>query len=110
MLYMCDVKVEYPASMSQRDLFTIWAQEADAALGAKQAGLIVGLWKCVGERRVIVILDVESPDVLDQITLDLPIMVALGHHVHIDVTALRPYENFAADLKQRALDTSRGKE
>jgi muconolactone delta-isomerase len=101
MLYHVDFHVEYPASMSQKDLFTLWAREAEAALGAKKAGVVVDLWKCVGARRVIAIVNVEGPDVLDQILLDLPIMKELGHHVQVEVTPLRRYEDFAADVKKR---------
>ena len=101
MLYHVDFTVEYSAAMSQRDLFTIWAKEADAALGAKQAGVVVDLWKCVGQRRVIAVVNVDSPDMLDQITLDLPIMVEMGQHVQIAVTPLRRYEDFASDVKKR---------
>jgi muconolactone D-isomerase len=101
MLYHLDFTVEYSAAMSQRDLFAIWAKEADAALGAKQAGVVVDLWKCVGQRRVIAVVNVDSPDMLDQITLDLPIMVEMGQHVQIAVTPLRRYEDFAADVKKR---------
>ncbi len=101
MLFHLDFNVEYPDSMSQKDLFEIWAREAEAALGAKEAGIVVDLWKCVGERRVIAIVDVESHDMLDQISLDLPIMKEHGQHVHIDVTPLRRYEDFAADVKER---------
>ncbi len=53
MLFHVDFHVEYGAKMSQQDLFAIWSREAEAALGAKQAGVVVDLWKCVGERRVI---------------------------------------------------------
>jgi muconolactone D-isomerase len=101
MLYHLLFNVEYPATMSQKDLFTIWAQEAEAALGAKKAGAVVDLWKCVGSRRVVAIVDVDGPDTLDQILMDLPIMQAHGQHVHIDVTPLRRYEDFAADVKKR---------
>jgi len=101
MLYHLDFHVEYPASMSQKDLFSIWAREADAALGAKQAGVVVDLWKCVGARRVIAVVNVDSLDTLDQILLDLPIMKEHGQHVQIDVTPLRRYEDFAADVKKR---------
>lgn len=48
MLYLLDFRVEYPATMSQKELFSIWAREADAALAAKQAGVVVDLWKCAG--------------------------------------------------------------
>ena len=101
MLYHLDFQVEYSATMTQQDLFTIWSQEADAALNAKSQGVVVDLWKCVGTRRVIVIIDVDSPDTLDQILLDLPIMKAMGQHVQVEVTPLRPYEHFAADMKAR---------
>ena len=101
MLYLLDFNVEYSADMSQRDLFEIWSREADAALGAKQAGVVVDLWKCVGERRVVVVVNVDSPDTLDRILLDLPIMKEHGQHVHVKVNALRRYEDFAADVKER---------
>ncbi len=101
MLYHLDFHVEYPATMSQKDLFAIWAREADAALGAKQAGAVVDLWKCVGARRVVAIVNVDGPDTLDRILLDLPIMKEHGQHVRVEVTPLRRYEDFAADVKQR---------
>jgi len=101
MLFHLDFYVEYPADMGQKDLFRIWAEEADAALGAKEAGVVVDLWKAVGTRRVIAIVNVDGPDTLDQILLDLPIMKQHGQHVHVDVTALRRYEDFASDVKER---------
>jgi muconolactone D-isomerase len=100
MLFHLDFHVEYGAAMSQHDLFATWSREARAALGAKQAGALVDLWKCAGERRVIAIADVESPDVLDDILLTLPIMVEVGQHVDIKVTALRRYEDFAATVNR----------
>jgi len=87
--------------MTQNDLFDIWADEAKAALGAKEAGVVVDLWKAVGERRVIAIVNVESMEILDQILLDLPIMRKMGQHVQVKVTALRTYEGFASDVKER---------
>ena len=99
MLYHLDFHVEYPAAMSQQDLFTIWSEEADAALGAKAAGVVVDLWKCVGTRRVIAIINVDSPDELDRIIFGLPIMKKMGQHVEVQVTPLRRYEDFAADVK-----------
>jgi len=101
MLYHVDFRIEYPASMSQKDFFSTWVREANAALGAKKAGVVVDLWKCVGDRRVIVILNVDSPDTLDQLALDLPIMRENGQHVRIEVTPLRRFEDFAADLEKR---------
>lgn len=101
MLYHADFRIEYPASMSQKDFFSIWAKEAEAALGAKKAGVVVDIWKCVGSRRVIVIANVDSPDTLDQILLDLPIMKLHGQHVQVEVTPLRRFEDFAADVKRR---------
>ncbi|MGF1527859.1 MAG: muconolactone Delta-isomerase [Candidatus Competibacterales bacterium] len=100
MLFLVDFHVTYGAAMSQQDLFKIWVEEAGAALGAKEAGVVVDLWKCVGERRVVAVVDVDSPDTLDQILFTLPIMKHMGQHVDIKVNALRRYEDFAADVKQ----------
>jgi len=101
MLYHLDFKVEYPPTLSQKEFFTIWVEEAKVALGAKAAGTIIDLWKVVGMRRVIAIVDVDSPDTLDGILLDLPIIKQLGHHVNVEVTSLRKYEDFAKDLEAR---------
>jgi muconolactone delta-isomerase len=101
MLYLLDFHVEYPATMTQKELFAIWVREADSALSAKSAGVVVDLWKCVGSRRVVAVVNVEGPDTLDQILMDLPIMKEHGQHVHVDVTPLRRYEDFAADVKTR---------
>ncbi|OHY36434.1 transporter [Cylindrospermopsis raciborskii MVCC14] len=87
--------------MTQKELFEIWSEEADAALQAKKAGVVVDLWKCVGIRRVIAIIDVPTPEELDQILLDLPIMRKMGQNVHVEVIPLRRYEDFAVDVKAR---------
>ena len=99
MLYHVDFHIEYPASMSQKDFFSIWAREAEAGLGAKKAGVVIDLWKCVGSRRVMAVANVDSLDTLDKILL--PIMKEHGQHVQIDVTPLRRFEDFATDLKKR---------
>jgi muconolactone delta-isomerase len=101
MLYHLDFHVEYPDDMDQQKLFSIWSEEADVALQAKAAGTVIDLWKCVGTRRVIAIVDVAIPDTLDQILLDLPIMQKMGQRVQVEVTPLRRYEDFAADIKAR---------
>ncbi|MFM7365632.1 MAG: muconolactone Delta-isomerase [Cuspidothrix sp.] len=101
MLYHLDFHVEYPDDMDQQKLFSIWSEEADVALQAKAAGTVIDLWKCVGTRRVIAIVDVAIPDTLDQILLDLPIMQKMGQRVQVEVTPLRRYEDFAADVKAR---------
>jgi len=49
---------------------------------------------------VVAVANVDSPDTLDQILLDLPIMKEHGQHVQVDVTPLRRLENFATDLKE----------
>lgn len=101
MLYHLAFTVEYGADMSQQDLFAIWAEEAGVALGAKEAGAVVDLWKVAGERRVFVVVNVDGPDTLDQILFDLPIMKKMGQYVDVEVKALRRYEDFAADVKTR---------
>ena len=71
MLFHVDFSVEYSADMTQGDLFDIWSVETQAALDAKKSGVVVDLWKVIGERKVIAIVDVESMELLDQILLCL---------------------------------------
>ncbi len=99
-------QVEYPTEMSQKDLFSLWAEEADTALSAKAGGTVVDLWKCVGERKVLCVVEVESPDDLDRILFDLPIMKKHGQHVQVKVTALRKYEDFVDDVRERLQESS----
>ena len=101
MLYRLDFTVEYDETMAQQGLLGVWAEEANAALGAKSAGVVVDLCKVVGERKVLVIADVETPDDLDRILFDLPIIQKMGHLVQVDVKSLRRYEDFAEDVKER---------
>ncbi|MFK8036014.1 MAG: muconolactone Delta-isomerase [Hyphomicrobiales bacterium] len=101
MLYKLDFTVDYDSAIGQQGLFTIWAEEAEVALGAKSAGVVVDLWKIVGERKVLAIVDVATPDDLDRILFDLPIMQKMGNHVQVDVKSMRRYEDFAADVKER---------
>ncbi len=101
MLYHVDFHIEYPASMSQKGFLLYLGRRSRSGLGAKKAGVVIDLWKCVGSRRVVAVANVDSPDTLAKILLDLPIMKEHGQHVRIDVTPLRRFEDFATDLEKR---------
>ncbi len=101
MLYLLDFYIDYPATMSQKELFAVWSREAAVALEAKKKGVIVDLWKCAGIPRVIVVVNVDGPDTLDRLVIDLPIMQEHGHHIRLEVTPLRRYEDWSADLTKR---------
>ena len=49
---------------------------------------------------MIAVVDVDSHDSLDEILLTLPIMVEMGQFVHVDVTAVRRYEDFAGSVNR----------
>src|SRR3989442_10605889 len=73
MLYYFKVRVE-PREWSPDELWNQWEKEAEVALAAKAAGKIVALYKVVGQRRVVGIIDAESHDEMDQIIMaGLPI-------------------------------------
>lgn len=40
----------------------------------------------------------DSPDELDKLILELPIMKGMGNQVQMKVSSVRSYESFAADL------------
>ena len=59
---------------------------------------MVDLFKVVGERRILAVVEV-PPDKLDQLSFDLPIMQEMGGTVDLEVSPLQPYAAFAADLR-----------
>lgn len=98
MLVFVDFRVD-PKDMSLDELWEAWDAEADAALGALEAGKAVALYKVSGQRRVLGILDVESHDELDRILMaGLP----MAHNLTMaEVLPLREYTAFAEDVKRR---------
>jgi muconolactone delta-isomerase len=98
-LIFVDVRVD-PKGMSQDELWEAWEEEeANAALAAKEAGKVVALYKVSGQRRVLVILDVEDHDGLDRIWMaGLP----MARHLELkEVLPVREYEAFADDVRRR---------
>ncbi len=98
MLFFLNVRVNQPTDMPIERLYHIWYQEAQAAIGAAEAGVVKGIWKVAGKRQVLVIVDVPSHDDLDRALASLPIFRAMGGSLDMEILPLRPYENFAEDL------------
>lgn len=102
MLFMLKVYIEKPADISNKEFYTVWKAESEAALLAVKGGAIKGLWKAAGQPIVIAILDVPTADDLDRAIHELPIWKLGYSHIaqDIEIIALRPYENWAEDLKK----------
>lgn len=98
MLYFLKVRVDQQR-FTPEELWEQWEREAEAALSAKARGSIVALYKVVGQRRVLVIVDMETPDELDQA---LMAALPLAHDEEVEeILPLREYERFAEDVKRR---------
>jgi len=102
MLFMLKAHIEKPAQTSNKEFYTVWRQESEAALGALKAGAIKAIYKAAGQPDVIAILDLPSADDLDHAIASLPIWRLGYSHIvtKLEITALRPYENWAEDLKK----------
>ena len=101
MLFMLKVYIDKPAQISNKEFYTVWLKESEAALGAVKAGAIKGLWKAAGTPVVIAILDVPTADDLDRAMHQLPIWKLGYSHIakDIEIIPLRSYESWAEDLK-----------
>ncbi|MBF6558910.1 MAG: MIase like protein [Candidatus Binataceae bacterium] len=104
MLFMLKVYIDKPADNSNKEFYGVWLKESEAALGAVKAGAIKGIWKAAGQPIIIAVLDVPSADDLDHAMYELPIWKLGFAHIakNIEITPLRPYENWAEDLKKLA--------
>lgn len=102
MLFMLKAHLDKPANLSNKEFYTVWRQEAEAAMGAYKMGVIKGIWKVAGKPEVYAVLDVDSHETLEHAVLELPIWkLGYSHLVtSIEFTPLRPYENWAEDLKK----------
>ena len=100
MLFFIRFDIHQPASMSNRELIEIWDREADAALGAMDAGAVTHLWKVSGQRVVLGILDMPDAETVDRALAGLPIVQEMGGSVKTEVLPIYDYRTYAGDLKQ----------
>ena len=98
MLYFVEFQIEY-VGFTQEELLAVWLQEAEAGMRGLERGTTKQLYKIVGERKAILVVDLDS-EVLDKVLLQLPLMKLLGNQIDLKVTALRPYEKFATDVNK----------
>ena len=86
MLFMLKANIAKPANVSNKEFYSVWRQESEAALAAVKGGAIKGIWKVAGRPIILAVIDVPSG------------------YAHIasdtEVWPLRPYENWAEDLKE----------
>jgi muconolactone delta-isomerase len=97
--YFVRFDVTQPTTMSRDELFTIWLEEARAAVGAVEAGVVKHLWKVAGERAVLAVIELPDHTSLDQALESLPIIQKLGHSVETHALAIRPYAEWGEELR-----------
>jgi muconolactone delta-isomerase len=102
MLFMIRFDIHQPTDMSMKELVDIWNDEAKAALGAVEAGVIKGIWKVSGQRTIFALAEFESHRQVDQVLTSLPIVQAMGGSVDTEAMAAYDYAEFAEDLKAAA--------
>lgn len=100
MQYLVKFDVGQPDDMTHEELFKIWYSEAEAALHAKEEGVIIDLWKVAGERTVYVLCDLADNHALDAAIESLPILQKLGGSTQLKVIPVYPYEQWADEMKK----------
>ena len=78
MLFFVRFDVTQPANVSNKDLIKTWIREAEAAIGAMDAGAVPHLWKVAGQRVVLGVVDAPTAEDLDRALGGLPIIRELG--------------------------------
>lgn len=104
MLFLARFKLAKPEGMSNKEFYGVWQKEAEAALAALKAGVIKTLYKVSGKAEVVAVMDFDTADAIDHAIQNLPIWKLGYSHIVTDAewTPLRPYENWAEDLKRLA--------
>jgi muconolactone delta-isomerase len=98
MLFFVRFDVTQPANVSNQDLVETWRREAEAAIGAMDAGAVPHLWKVAGQRVVLGVVDLPSAEDLDAALGGLPIIREMGAGVKTEAWPIYDYRTFAAAL------------
>ncbi|MFD0683461.1 muconolactone Delta-isomerase [Actinomadura fibrosa] len=99
MLVYIQMRWNHEGRISLDDLWKVEARETEHAQETIDSGMVVGIWKVAAQKRVIAVLDVESPEELDRTALGrLPMREYLEFEA---VWPLRDYQGFAADVAKR---------
>lgn len=102
MLFFVRFDVTQPANVSNEDLVEIWKREAEAAIGAIDAGAVPHLWKVAGQRVVLAIADLPTAEDLDRALGSLPIIREMGPGMKTEAWPIYDYRTFAQDLNEGA--------
>ena len=102
MLFFVRFDVTQPANYGNAELVATWIREAEAALGAVDAGAVPHLWKVAGQRVVLAIVDLPTAEDLDRALAGLPIIREMGAGVKTEAWPVYDYRTFAADLNDGA--------
>ncbi len=102
MLFLVTFDVTQPANVSNDELIAIWIREAEAAIGAMDAGAVPYLWKVAGQRKVVGVVDVPTAEDLDRALGGLPIIREMGPGMKTEAVPIYDYRTFGADLNAGA--------
>ena len=100
MLYFARFELTQPGGMSTEQFLTHWYEEAQVAAQVQATGVVKGLWKVIGQRVALAVLDLPDHDTVDRALMGLPIFRSMGGGVKVEVLPLRAYEAFAEDLRR----------
>ncbi len=99
MLFYVQMRWNYEGRITLDELWEMEEAEAEHAKETIESGMVVGIWKVAAQKRIIAVVDVESPEELDRTALGrLPMREYLDFEV---VWPLRDYLGFAEDVKAR---------
>jgi muconolactone D-isomerase len=97
-LFFVRFDVKQPDTVSNEQLIQMWQREAEAVLGAIEAGVLKHIWKVAGQRVVLCVIDLPSAEDLDRALGGLPIIREMGNGVSTTALPIYPYETYAEDL------------
>lgn len=98
MLFYLQMRWNFEGRLTQDQLWDLEAIETEHAQETIDSGIVKGIWKVAGQRRVICICDLPSAEELDR-----ALMGRLPMHEYLEFEAiwpLRDYQGFAEDVKK----------
>lgn len=99
-LYFLEFCIEYQGKPF-KDFMALWKKEAETVLDLRCKGLSnIQLYKCLSQRKVLVMMNVPEPAKLDNLTFQLPIMQENGENIQVKCREVQFLDDYLARLQK----------
>lgn len=110
MLILLNSRLRRPENVTEHDFYSIWLEEARAALAARSGGAMKGIWKVPLHYDVWILFDIPSAEEFERGILQFPVFSKGYRNIieSVEYRILTPYDDWVGHLEQLVANTKPG--